>query len=120
MEDLEIREFPKRIPEKLKIIREHFNMTAEEFAPLVQVNDGAEIEPYERDLGSDVEGGLLVTTLWRYARVARVRMEDLIEDGRDILAEERKAHLAFKTGEYSKWIVSDLPLLLNLYFAWSK
>lgn len=97
-------------------MREHFNMTAEEFAPLVQVNDGAEIEPYERDLGC----GLLVTTLWRYARVARVRMEDLIEDGRDILAEERKAHLAFKTGEYSKWIVSDLPLLLNLYFAWSK
>ena len=66
----------------LKIMREHFNMTAEEFAPLVQVNDGAEIEPYERDLGSDVEGGLLVTTLWRYARVASVRMEDLIEDGR--------------------------------------
>ena len=90
MEDLEIREFPKRIPEKLKIIREHFNMTAEEFAPLVQVNDGAEIESYERDLGSDVEGGLLVTTLWRYARVARVRMEDLIEDGRELIFSPRK------------------------------
>jgi len=90
MEEFEIPEFPKRIPEKLKLIREHFNMTAEEFAPLVQVNDGAEIESYERDLGSEVEGGLLVTTLWRYVQVGGVRMEDLINDGRELVFSSRK------------------------------
>lgn len=90
MEDLRIAEFPKRIPEKLKAIREHFNLTVDEFAPLVHAKNGAEIESYERDLGSDVEGGLLVTTLWRYARVAHVRMEDLIADNRELVFSPRK------------------------------
>ena len=45
MEDFDIREFAKRIPEKLKTIREHFNMTVDEFAPLVHANNGAEIDP---------------------------------------------------------------------------
>ena len=92
MEDFEIPElpeFPKRITEKLKTIREHFNMTADEFAPLVHAKNGAEIESYERDLGSDVEDGLLVTTLWRYARVARVSMEDLIDDDRELIFSPR-------------------------------
>lgn len=90
MEDFEIPEFPKRIPEKLKMMREHFNMKADEFAPLVHANDGAEIESYERDLGSEVEGGLVVSTLWRYVRVAGVRMDDLIDDGRELTFSPRK------------------------------
>jgi hypothetical protein len=90
MEDFEIPEFPKRIPEKLKMIREYFNMKADEFAPLVHANDGAEIESYERDLGLEVEGGLVVSTLWRYVRVAGVRMDDLIDDGRELTFSPRK------------------------------
>ena len=94
MQEFEIPEFPKRIPEKLKMIREHFKMTAEEFAPLVHATDGAEIESYERDLGSEVEAGLLVTTLWRYVRIAGVRMEDLINDGRELIFSPRKESAA--------------------------
>ena len=39
--------FPKRIPEKLKTIREHFRLTPDEIAPKVGARTGAEILAYE-------------------------------------------------------------------------
>src|ERR1044072_2840293 len=51
-------DFPKRIPEKLKTIREHLNLTPDEFAPMVGARTGAEILAYEND-----EADLLVTVL---------------------------------------------------------
>lgn len=51
---------------------------------VIRAKDGAEIESYEKDLGADVEGGMLVTTLWRYVRVAGVPLENLMDDGRDL------------------------------------
>ena len=51
--------FPKRIPEKLKAIREHLKLTPDEIAPLVGARTGAEILAYEND-----EDDLLVTVLW--------------------------------------------------------
>jgi len=89
MHDFEIPDFPQRIPEKLKAIREHFQMTPDQFAPLVHAKSGAEIESYERDLGGNVEGGLLVTTMWQYVRLARVDMDDLIDDSRELAFPEK-------------------------------
>ena len=41
--------FPKRIPEKLKTIREHVGLTPDEIAPMVGARTGAEILAYEND-----------------------------------------------------------------------
>ena len=48
--------FPKRIPEKLKTIREHLGLTPDEIAAKVGAKTGAEILAYEND-----EDDLLVT-----------------------------------------------------------
>ena len=76
--------FPTRLTEKLKAIRLRLKLSPDAFAPLVGAKDGAEIESYEIDLGSDVEGGLLVTTLLRYVNVAQVPVENLWDDTRDL------------------------------------
>jgi len=41
--------FPKRIPEKLKTIRERLGLTPDEIAPKVGARTGAEILAYEND-----------------------------------------------------------------------
>jgi len=41
--------FPKRIPEKLKAIRERLGLTPDEIAPKVGAKTGAEILAYEND-----------------------------------------------------------------------
>ncbi len=71
--------FPKRIPEKLKIIREHFNLTRDEIAPMVGARTGAEILAYEND-----EDDLLVTVLWNYSKLAGCRIENFISDDLEI------------------------------------
>ena len=71
--------FPKRIPEKLKAIRERLALTPNEMAPKVGAKTGAEILAYEDD-GDD----LLVTVLFAYARLARIPFENIIDDDRDL------------------------------------
>jgi hypothetical protein len=56
--------FPKRLPEKLKTIREHFRLTPDEIAPRVGARTGAEILAYEND-----EDDLLVPVLWNYSKL---------------------------------------------------
>lgn len=51
--------FPKRIPEKLRAIRERLKLTQDEIARRVGARNGAEIEAYESD-----EDDLLVPVLW--------------------------------------------------------
>ena len=41
-------DFPQRLSEKLKTIREHSKLSPDEFAPHVQAKDGAEIISYEK------------------------------------------------------------------------
>lgn len=57
-------DFPKRLGEKLKQIREHSKLSPGEFAPHVKAKDGAEILSYE-----DGTGELPVSILIRYARL---------------------------------------------------
>jgi transcriptional regulator with XRE-family HTH domain len=67
--------FPKRIPEKLKTIRERLGLTPDQIAKKVGAKTGAEIVAYEKD-----EDDLLVTVLWGYAGLAGCRIENLIYD----------------------------------------
>jgi transcriptional regulator with XRE-family HTH domain len=70
---------PQRIPEKLKTIREHLRLTPVEIAAQVGAKTGAEILAYEND-----EDDLLVSVLWGYAKLAKVPIENLIYDDRDV------------------------------------
>jgi hypothetical protein len=63
--------FPKRIPEKLRAIRERYNLT--------EPVDAAAIEAFER---GDVD--LPVSMLVAYAKLAGVPVENLIDDERDL------------------------------------
>jgi hypothetical protein len=55
--------FPKRLPEKLRAIRERLGMTPDQLAPFGGAKTGAEIEAYEND-----EDDLLVSVLFGYAK----------------------------------------------------
>ena len=68
-------DFPKRLPEKLKAIREHLALTPDELAPLVGARTGAEILAYEND-----EDDLLLPVFWRYAKLAGCPIDNLIND----------------------------------------
>ena len=77
--------FPKRLPEKLKKIREHLGLTPDEIAPKVGARTGAEILAYEND-----EDDLLVSVLFGYAKLANIPVENLLHDDRDLwLVEQR-------------------------------
>lgn len=68
-------DFPKRIPEKLKAIREQLNLTPDEIAPMVGAHTGAEILAYEIN-----EDDLLVTVLWKYSKLVRCPIDNFIND----------------------------------------
>lgn len=74
---------PERLTEKLKAIRERRKLTPDEFAPLVGIATGAEIEGYERDLGQEPHV-ILITTLLRYVKLAGVPVENFFDDNRDL------------------------------------
>ncbi len=78
-------DFPKRLGEKLKAIREHSKLSPDEFAPHVQAKDGAEILAYEND-----EDDLLVSVLWGYARLADIPVENILYDDRELWYEHRQ------------------------------
>jgi len=71
--------FPKRIPEKLKAIREHFELSPDEIAPLVGARTGAEILAYEND-----EDDLLVTVLWKYSKFAGCSIDQILYDNLEV------------------------------------
>lgn len=72
-------DFPKRIPEKLKTIREHLGLTPDEIAPMVGARTGAEILAYEND-----EDDLLLTVLWKYSKLAGCPIDNYINDDLEI------------------------------------
>lgn len=72
-------DFPKRLPEKLKLIREQLGLTPDELAPKVGARTGAEILAYEND-----EDDLLFTVLWRYAKLAGCPIDNLIYDNLEL------------------------------------
>lgn len=71
--------FPKRIPEKLKAIREHLQLTPDELASMVGARTGAEILAYEND-----EDDLLVTVLWNYSNLAGCSIDQILYDNLEV------------------------------------
>ena len=70
---------PKRIPEKLKTIRESLGLTPDEIAPKVGAKTGAEILAYENG-----EDDLPVSVLWGYAKLADYPIDHLINDNLEV------------------------------------
>lgn len=71
--------FPKRLPEKLKMVRERLGLTPDEIAAKVGARNGAEILAYEKD-----EDELLITVLWGYAKLTGCPIENFINDDLEI------------------------------------
>jgi len=82
-------EFPTRLPEKLKAIRERLGMTPDDLAPFVVAQTGAEILAFEND-----EDDLLVSVLFGYANLANIPVENLIHDELDLWARHDKKKTA--------------------------
>ena len=72
-------QFPEKLGEKLKEIRERLGMTPDQLASFVGAKTGAEIVAYEND-----EDDLLVSVLFGYAKLAGVPIENLLHDDRDL------------------------------------
>jgi DNA-binding XRE family transcriptional regulator len=72
--------FPKRIPEKLKTIRERLGLTPDEIAPKVGARTGAEILAYENN-----EDDLLVTVLWNYSKLAGCPIDQIFYDNLEVI-----------------------------------
>ena len=72
-------EFPTRLPEKLKAIRERLGMTPDQLAAFVGAKNGAEVLAFEND-----EEDLLVSVLFGYANLANIPVENLIHDELDL------------------------------------
>lgn len=71
--------FRKKLPEKLKQIRERAGLTPEEFAPHVHAKDGKAVEKYEKG-----KGDLPVSVLMRYWKLSDVPLENILNDDRDL------------------------------------
>lgn len=68
-------DFPKRLPEKLKTIRERLGLTPDQLADFVGARNGAEILAYEND-----EDDLLISVLWGYAKLSGNPVMNLLDD----------------------------------------
>jgi transcriptional regulator with XRE-family HTH domain len=78
-------QFPKRIPEKLRTIREHLNLSPDEIAPLVGARTGAEVLAYEND-----DDDLFLTVLWKYSKLAGCPIDNFINDELEIIFRDCK------------------------------
>ena len=74
-----LRKFRKKLPEKLKQIRERAGLTPEEFAPHVHAKDGKAVEKYEKG-----KGDLPVSVLMRYWKLSDVPLANILNDDRDL------------------------------------
>jgi transcriptional regulator with XRE-family HTH domain len=72
-------DFPKRLGEKLKTIRERLGLSPQEIAQFVGAKDAAEIVSYEDD-----DGDMPVSVLWAYARVSGNPIMNLMDDDLEV------------------------------------
>ena len=71
--------YPKRLGEKLRYIRERNHLTPDRLAPHVDAKDGDAVIAYEN--GADMP----VSVLLGYAKLQNVPVENLINDKRDLV-----------------------------------
>ena len=79
IDDSSLPKFRKKLPEKLKQIRERAGLTPEEFAPHVHAKDGKTVEKYEKGKGDPP-----VSVLMRYWKLSDVPLENILNDDRDL------------------------------------
>lgn len=70
---------PKKLPAKLKQIRERSGLTPEEFAPRVNAKNGKAIKQYENG-----KGEVPVSVLMRYWTLSDVPLRNILNDDRDL------------------------------------
>ena len=70
-------DFPKRLAEKLRAIREQSGLSDDQFALQVKARDRAAIALYENG-----QEDLPVSVLFAYASIAGVPVEEIIDDDR--------------------------------------
>lgn len=75
-------DFPKRLPEKLRAIREHTRLSESQFAMNVKAKDGAAIASYENG-----QGDLPISVLFAYVKIAGIPVENLIDDDRELFSD---------------------------------
>jgi DNA-binding XRE family transcriptional regulator len=73
------RPYPKKLADKLRRLRESLGLSQGEIAARIDVKDRASISGYERG-----EREPPLPTLLAYARLAKVRVETLIDDELDL------------------------------------
>ena len=74
-------DFPKRLPEKLRAIRERMSLSESQLAMKVKASDGDAIVSYESG-----HGDLPVSVLFEYLKVADVPIENLLDDDRELFS----------------------------------
>ncbi|HJP90758.1 MAG TPA: hypothetical protein VJ875_02310 [Pyrinomonadaceae bacterium] len=72
-------DFPKRLPEKVRQIRERYRLTPDQMAPHVHAKDGAAISAYES--GEDMPVSVLIG-YWKFMEV--LPLENFVADDRDL------------------------------------
>jgi DNA-binding XRE family transcriptional regulator len=72
-------EFPKKLSEKLKQIRQRTGLTPEEFAPHVNAKDAKAIAQYESG-----NGDLPVSVLMGYWKLSDLPLANIVNDERDL------------------------------------
>ena len=79
------KDFPRKLGDKLKRLRERSRLSPDEVAQRVGAESGEEILAYERD-----EGEISAPMVIRYARVFGVPWENIIDDRRDLWFGDRQ------------------------------
>jgi transcriptional regulator with XRE-family HTH domain len=81
--DVDLPPFPKRLPKRLKAIRERLKLTPIQIATKVGAKSGTDILAYEND-----EDELPVSILFGYARLMGIPTENLLQDGWELWFEQ--------------------------------
>jgi len=104
--------FPQKLPIKLIQIRERAGSTWSEFAQQVNARDGTEIAAYENN-----EGDLTISVLYAYARFARIPVENILDDDRDLWFGHRQDHDRLQRAVPRRWgsRVKDLLTVIGFF-----
>lgn len=76
---MSVPDFPKRLEEKLRTLRERTGLSPDELAAHVKAKDGSAIESYESGAGDPP-----VSVLYAYAKLSGISIDDILDDEREV------------------------------------
>ena len=74
-----MQDFPKKLPEKLRLIRERMGLSPDAFAFRVGAKDGEAIKSYEDD-----NGDVPISILFAYVKLSGLTIEHFLDDNLDL------------------------------------